>query len=163
MLGLRFLVALAGASFVLSAPSNASASVASFCGSNPTAEWRAEAEAHFIANKVQGNLTADREAYAVIQVYYHVVSNSRGQGNIPDSVLTQQLNVLNRIYNNLGLYFQVGQTKRYTRDDWYSTINIDYITQAEVDLKSNRIGGANALNVYFVGQVFRSDCLPEPC
>ncbi|KAL0953449.1 hypothetical protein HGRIS_004682 [Hohenbuehelia grisea] len=153
MLGLRFLAAILGATLVLSAPSNSSASIASFCGSNPTAEWRAEAEAHFIANKVQGNLTADRPAYAVIQIYYHVVSNSRGQGAIPDNVLGQQLNVLNRIYNNYGVYFQVAQTKRYTRDDWYSNINIDFLTQAEVDMKSNRIGGADALNIYFVGSI----------
>ncbi|KAL0953450.1 hypothetical protein HGRIS_004683 [Hohenbuehelia grisea] len=133
MLRFCFFVAIASATFAVSAPSNSSVSVASLCGSHPTAEWRAEAEAHFSANKVQSNQTTERQANALIKTYFHVISNSQGDGNIPNDLLKKQLNVLNNIYNNLWLSFQVTQVTRNVNDDWYSTLDAELVTQEEVD------------------------------
>lgn len=83
-----------------------------------------------------------------VPVYFHVINNGAGIGNgdIPDSMLQDQITVLNDAYANTPFTFYVAGTDRTTNASWYTA---EPGTQAEREMKAAlRIGGADALNFY---------------
>ena len=83
-----------------------------------------------------------------INVYWHVINNgsSLSQGNIPDSQITAQINVLNAAYAGTGWQFNLVSTDRTTNASWYT---VTPGTTAETQMKNAlRQGTADDLNIY---------------
>ena len=99
---------------------------------------------------VDGSVTATATALAtggVIPVYWHVINNGSGvsDGNIPDSQITAQINVLNAAYASTGWSFNLVATDRTTNSTWYTATG----GTAESQMKNAlRRGTADDLNIY---------------
>jgi hypothetical protein len=86
-------------------------------------------------------------AYATktIDVYFHVITNTSGQGNVSDSTLNAQLNVLNNAYASSGWAFRIAGIDRTANNSWYTTTG----GTSESQMKSAlRKGDAGDLNFY---------------
>lgn len=82
-----------------------------------------------------------------INVYWHVINNgtSLSQGNIPDSQITAQINVLNAAYGPWGWQFTLAGTDRTTNASWYTCSG----GTCETEMKNAlRIGTGDDLNIY---------------
>ncbi len=82
-----------------------------------------------------------------INVYFHVVNNgsATSNGNIPDSWITAQMNVLNAAYAATGWQFALAGTNRTTNATWYANC----YGSAESAMKNAlRQGTADDLNIY---------------
>jgi hypothetical protein len=93
-------------------------------------------------------------ATVTIPVVVHVISESgtRATGNIPDSMINQQISVLNQAYAGgsnsapTAFAFQLTRINRQTRPAWYPIV---YGSSAERTMKSTlRQGGKETLNIY---------------
>ncbi len=83
-----------------------------------------------------------------INVYWHVINNgtSVSAGNISDSSIAGQINVLNAAYASTGWQFQLVGTDRTTNASWYTcTPGATCESQMKNAL---RLGTADDLNVY---------------
>jgi hypothetical protein len=83
-----------------------------------------------------------------INVYWHVINNgsSLSQGNIPDSQITSQMNVLNAAYASSNVQFNLVSIDRTTNASWYTA---GYGSTAERQMKNAlRQGTADDLNIY---------------
>jgi hypothetical protein len=88
------------------------------------------------------------EASATIPVYFHVISTRRA-GNVSNSQINQQLNVLNAAYQGTGFTFTLAGITRTTSNKWYGmTPGSRAESQAKASLRQ---GGADTLNVYIAG------------
>ncbi len=84
----------------------------------------------------------------MISVHFHVINNGTGiaNGDIPDSMITAQVNVLNAAYGPWGWSFNLVSTDRTTNATWYTmTPGSTAETQAKNAL---RVGTADDLNIY---------------
>lgn len=100
-----------------------------------------------------GHLTPSTEATATINVYFHVITNTSGVGAISDTVLTNQIRVLNDSYSgvtggfNTKFRFVKAATDRTANNSYFAA---GYGTTAEVNMKNAlRKGTAKDLNIYF--------------
>ncbi|MFI7492221.1 zinc metalloprotease [Micromonospora echinaurantiaca] len=93
-------------------------------------------------------------ATVTIPVVVHVIqeNSTRAGGNIPDSMITSQINVLNQSYSGAtggaatAFSFQLQKINRVTNPAWYPIVQG---SSAERSMKSSlREGGKNTLNVY---------------
>jgi len=119
------------------------------CGTNITAEKRVQVEKHFKANAIT---PGDVSAQSVLNVYWHVISedSTLAGGNIPDSQIAAQINVMNQDYASTGISWALAGTTRTVNSDWFNNAGPD--TTEQDDMKSSlRQGGAADLNVYSVG------------
>ena len=83
----------------------------------------------------------------LISVYWHVINNGSGvaDGNIPDSQITSQINVLNAAYASTGWQFTLVGTDRTTNASWYTSTGGTSETQMKTALRQ---GTADDLNIY---------------
>lgn len=99
--------------------------------------------------RAQGRNVDSFPAAAIqIQTYFHVINKGTGlaNGDIPDSQVTAQMNVLNAAYAATPFQFVLVRTTRTTNTTWYTmTPGSAAETQAKNAL---RVGGANTLNIY---------------
>jgi len=95
-----------------------------------------------------------RATGGTINVYWHVIRNgtATSNGNIPDSWITAQMNVLNNAYNgatggvNTRFNFVLAGVDRTTNSSWYT---MGYGSTAESQAKNAlRQGTADDLNIY---------------
>ncbi|MBO4207634.1 zinc metalloprotease [Micromonospora echinofusca] len=93
-------------------------------------------------------------ATVTIPVIVHVIQrdSTRAGGNIPDSMITSQINVLNQAYSGAtggaptAFAFQLQSINRVTNPAWYPIV---YGSTAERSMKTSlRQGGKNVLNMY---------------
>lgn len=85
---------------------------------------------------------------ATINVYWHVIRSGTGaaNGDIPDSQIAQQMQVLNAAYASAGVTFVLAGTDRTTNATWWT---VGYGTTAETQMKTAlRLGTADDLNIY---------------
>jgi hypothetical protein len=105
-----------------------------------------------------------------IEVYVHIINagSTREQGNIPDSMVTAQIDHLNEQYAQWGWQFHLASTDRTTNASWYT---VTPGSSAETQMKNAlRRGTADDLNLYFanIGQgllgwaTFPSDYAAHP-
>ena len=83
-----------------------------------------------------------------INVYWHVIRSgtSLSQGNIPDSQITAQMNVLNAAYASWGWNFNLVSVDRTTNATWYTAGSSG---SAQTAMKNAlRQGSADDLNIY---------------
>ena len=97
------------------------------------------------SNVVSKTLQLDVVTY--VNVYVHVIMSSSGLGNISDSMIQSQLDVLNQDFNILKFQFVLRSIDRTLNDQWYT---MGYGSSAERNAKNAlRYGTAADLNVYF--------------
>jgi hypothetical protein len=83
-----------------------------------------------------------------INVYFHVINRGTGiaNGDVPDSQITSQINVLNAAYAPWGWQFNLVATTRTTNSTWYTGCGS---STYEMQMKNAlRVGTADDLNVY---------------
>lgn len=91
---------------------------------------------------------AGTNATTVVPVYWHVINNgtSLANGNIPDSQIAAQIDVLNAAYAPYGFSFVLTATTRTTNSAWYTA---GPGTTNERNMKNAlRTGTADDLNIY---------------
>lgn len=82
-----------------------------------------------------------------IDVYWHVINQGSGasNGNIPDSMIGDQIAVLNAAYSGTGFSFRLAGTTRTTNSTWYTGC----YGSSEMPMKSAlHQGTAQDLNIY---------------
>lgn len=82
-----------------------------------------------------------------INVYWHVINNGSGiaNGDIPDTQIRSQLDVLNAAYGSWGWQFLLVNTDRTTNASWYTCSGGTCETQMKNALRQ---GSADDLNIY---------------
>jgi hypothetical protein len=128
------------------------------CGTKHPTEAQAEAiETHtqsLGASKAPGDRFAveSNAVTATINVYFHVVTNTSGQGNVSDQMIADQIQVLNDSYSgltggaNTRFRFQLAGTTRTANNTWFAA---GPDTAAEAQMKAAlHQGGAADLNFY---------------
>jgi hypothetical protein len=96
----------------------------------------------------RGLVAAAATAGGSIPVYFHVINKGSGiaNGDIPQSQIDAQINVLNQAYASSGWSFSLASVDRTTNATWYT---VSDGTTAERQMKAAlRKGGAEALNLY---------------
>ena len=84
----------------------------------------------------------------VINVYFHVINKGAGiaNGDVPDSMIQDQIDVLNQAFASGGWSFNLVATDRTTNASWYTA---GHGTAAEAQMKTAlRQGSADDLNIY---------------
>lgn len=80
-----------------------------------------------------------------INVYFHVITSSSGQGAVTDNEIKAQLDVLNAAYKGSYFAFNLAGTTRTANNSWYTTTG----GSSEAAMKSAlRQGSADDLNIY---------------
>jgi pregnancy-associated plasma protein-A len=91
-------------------------------------------------------------AAASVPVYVHVMRDAAGNGDVTNTQITQQIDVLNKTFGgqesssaaNTGFTFTLAGTYRYNNNNWHKD------KQSATYRKQTRKGGANALNIWLV-------------
>ncbi|MDO9494643.1 MAG: zinc metalloprotease [Nocardioides sp.] len=103
--------------------------------------------------KRQGGLSATAAlAGGSVPVYVHVMASKSGAGNVTDSQIAQQIQVLNTTYGggesaaaaDTGFTFTLAGTDRFYNDTWHRDGSSSRYR------KATRQGGADALNIWVV-------------
>jgi len=83
-----------------------------------------------------------------INVYFHVINKGSGlsNGDVPNAMITDQINVLNAAYAPWGWQFQLVGTDRTTNATWFSTC--DSSSSENAMKNALRQGSADDLNLY---------------
>ncbi|KAF5363796.1 hypothetical protein D9756_000785 [Leucocoprinus leucothites] len=140
-----FFVVLAATS-ILASPFN---STRRTCGTVTSPTFIADAEARFKAKKVDRPFSIQA---TTIPVRFHVISedNTVAGGNVPDSQLSAQIDVMNKAYASAGITWTLAGTTRTVNADWFNNAGPDGSEQTSMK-RALRVGGADTLNVYTVG------------
>jgi hypothetical protein len=116
------------------------------CGTEKFDAARLAEEELFFSLATRGGVTQQATG-GVINVYFHVINNGTtlAQGNIPDSQITAQMNVLNAAFASTGWSFNLVSTTRTTNSSWYTCSGGTCETQMKNALRQ---GTADDLNLY---------------
>lgn len=104
--------------------------------------------------KAPASASAAAAATVTIPVVVHVISEdgTRANGNIPDSMINNQISVLNQAYSGgtggavTAFAFQLQSINRVTNPAWYPIV---YNSNSEKAMKAAlRVGGDGTLNIY---------------
>ena len=101
-----------------------------------------------MAQRTTSGATLAAVTGGTINVYFHVINNGSGiaNGDISDTMIRDQINVLNAAYASTGWAFNLVSTDRTTNSTWY---NVSDGTTAETQMKTAlRRGTAQDLNIY---------------
>ncbi|KAF9006750.1 hypothetical protein BDQ17DRAFT_1465759 [Cyathus striatus] len=107
------------------------------------------AENHFRLNKI---VPSHMNQSMTMNVFFHVISQNETLegGNVPDSQLVDQINVMNEAYTPAGISWVLAGTTRTVNATWFNEVAPLGIHQTTMK-KVLRVGGARDLNVYTVG------------
>ena len=99
-------------------------------------------------NRVEKALGPLAQAGGAIDVFVHVINTGVGveNGDVPDSQITGQINVLNAAFASTGWSFNHLATDRTTNADWFSMAPGS--AEERAAKSALRRGAANALNIY---------------
>jgi hypothetical protein len=117
-----------------------------YCPLNPTETERKAMEADFSFKKSALGSFTKAATSGVIDVYFHVITNSSGSGGVTDAQISSQISVLNAAYATTGWSFRLVATDRTANNTWYTA---GYGSTAERNMKQAlRRGTAEDLNIY---------------
>jgi hypothetical protein len=123
------------------------AQITKICGSAEiAASERKIFESEFkelVKEKVNFSLAPERWT---VDVYFHVIESTSGNGKVYFSQLDKQITALNDAYNSTGLSFRRADARAYQNDKW-KDIQPGDPAQSEMKYLLRR-GGALSLNVY---------------
>ena len=116
-----------------------------FCATDHNPEKIAAAERDFaIRLREAKDMPGIDVSGGVINVYFHVVSNG-STGNISDSMITSQMNVLNNAFDDWGWTFNLVSVDRTSNANWFNGCYGSYETAMKNALHR---GTADDLNIY---------------
>jgi hypothetical protein len=121
------------------------------CGSYKYKFQRQSLEELDAARGVAPSLAEAAVAGGVVNVYFHVINKGTGiaNGDVSQTMITNQISVLNAAYAPWGWSFNLVATDRTTNATWYTmTPNSTAETQAKTALRQ---GTADDLNLYSAG------------
>lgn len=107
----------------------------------------AHVQQHMAAAKANPTTTPSVTS-GVINVYFHVINKGTGiaNGDVPSSMITDQMNVLNAAFASTGWSFNLMSVDRTTNSTWYNGCDT---SANETSMKTAlRIGTADDLNIY---------------
>jgi hypothetical protein len=105
-----------------------------------------EAAAHRLAKAGEARDNPVAVTGGTVNVYFHVITNSSGAGNVSDQQINAQINVLNSAFAPWGYSFSLASVDRTANDSWYT---MGHGSSAEQQAKNAlRQGSADDLNVY---------------
>ncbi|WP_437966064.1 zinc metalloprotease [Sorangium sp. So ce260] len=116
------------------------------CATVEPSEVEREAVDHFVRSRVAVGFTADTEV--TIPVHVHVINKGAGisNGDVPDSMIYEQIRVLNEAYATTRFSFVLVSVERTTNATWYT---MGMGSTAERQAKTRlRQGGPDHLNLY---------------
>jgi hypothetical protein len=119
-----------------------------YCPVNPSAEEVAAMEADFSDKRQrQAESFAPEVNGGVISVYWHVINKGTGasNGDISNTSIARQMDVLNEAYGPLGWSFNLVSTDRTTNSTWYTCSGGSCETAMKTALRQ---GSADDLNIY---------------
>ena len=91
--------------------------------------------------------TLQLDVITYVNVYIHVIMSSSGLGNISDSMIQSQIDVLNQGFNSSNFQFVLRSIDRTLNDQWYTMRDG---SSAESNAKNAlHYGTAADLNIYF--------------
>ncbi|KAH8091665.1 metalloprotease [Cristinia sonorae] len=126
------------------------------CGTRISAQRKLIFESDFEANAIEPEQTFGTESLldAVIPVHWHVIAAETKKpehGNIPDSQIKAQIDVLNKDYSKTGLKFKLASVSRTFNTTWFLRFSA-YDDDLEHRVKKTlHKGGPAALNLYSTG------------
>jgi hypothetical protein len=117
----------------------------------PVDQEMTDVDSHVAQHMAAAKLTPDTTLTAtggVINVYFHVVNKGTGManGDVPATMITSQMNVLNAAYASTGWSFNLVSVDRTTNATWYN--GCDSSTNETAMKNALRIGTAADLNFY---------------
>lgn len=120
-----------------------------FCPVHPSDEELVAMETDFESKRADLSRQGIADATGgVINVYFHVIRRGSGisNGDIPDSQITAQMNVLDSAFAATGWSFNLVATTRTTNSTWFSSCDSSSV---ETQMKNAlRQGSADDLNIY---------------
>ncbi|MCE9669083.1 zinc metalloprotease [Myxococcus stipitatus] len=110
----------------------------------PSAQEKADIEAFLATHKSEFRAVGS----VTVPVYFHVINKGTGiaNGDIPDSQITAQMNVLNAAYANTPFKFVLQGTDRTNNSKWFALK--DGSANERAMKKALRKGGKESLNIY---------------
>ncbi|MEW5248231.1 zinc metalloprotease [Microbulbifer discodermiae] len=124
------------------------------CGTkHPTDKEAALREEHLKNMRVRASDSDASAAYAErsagsvsVDVHFHVITDSSNNGAVSNSVINNQMNVLNAAFADTPFTFNLVSTTSTANNAWY---NVSPDSPAEAAMKSAlRVGDASDLNIY---------------
>lgn len=141
------------------ADDDASASSPIRCAVEASPDPRVESDVRSLVAEHEMNLSSLQGKHAAIKVsdlgfihipvYWHVISNSKGEGRLSDKKLAQQLKVLNRDFASSKFNFTLVKTNRIANDEWFKGSGTSD-KGIEAMKRALRQGGPSSLNLYSV-------------
>lgn len=117
-----------------------------YCPLNPTETERKAMEADFSFKKSALGSFTKAATSGTISVYFHVITNTSGAGDVTDQRIAAQIATLNSAYAATGWSFVLASTDRTANNTWYTA---GYGSSAETAMKTAlRKGTADDLNIY---------------
>ncbi|HEX6126774.1 MAG TPA: zinc metalloprotease [Pyrinomonadaceae bacterium] len=120
-----------------------------YCPVHPSDEELGEMERDFAHRKAElGRLGAAEATGGTINVYFHVIRRGTGisNGDVPDSMINQQISVLNSAFAGTDWTFNLAATTRTTNTTWFNNCGS---STTETQMKNAlRQGSADDLNIY---------------
>jgi hypothetical protein len=117
-----------------------------YCPINPSAEETKAMESDFAFRKSALGAVVPNATGGVINVYFHVITNSSGAGAPTTNQINQQMSVLNNAFAPTGWSFSLVSTDTTANNTWYTA---GYGSSAEAQMKNAlRRGTADDLNIY---------------
>ncbi|KAJ7137553.1 hypothetical protein C8R43DRAFT_1072218 [Mycena crocata] len=122
------------------------------CGTHMSAPNITAAERHFSAYRNTSLALNLKISNNAVNVYWHVISanSALSGGNIPDSQIINQINVLNTDYGAANIVWKLAGTTRTVNVDWFKNAGPSSSQQTAMK-NALRQGGKGDLNVYSVG------------
>jgi hypothetical protein len=115
------------------------------CGTKDLDEATAQAVEDYTARVMAQLGPSLNVASGTVPVYWHVITNTSGQGALTSSQIDQQITVLNNAYEMTGWRFTLVATDTTNNDSWYTCTGGTCETQMKTALHR---GTADDLNIY---------------
>jgi len=123
------------------------------CATPALSQAEMDAINKYVASRFDGISLAPAPAGSItIPVWFHVIRNTSGAGNLTDAQINSQIDVLNDAYDgstggfNTPFRFTLAGVTRTNNNTWYT---MGYNSAAESAAKAAlRVGGADTLNIY---------------
>ncbi|KIY62753.1 zincin [Cylindrobasidium torrendii FP15055 ss-10] len=121
------------------------------CGVSISEEKQRAASEHFRSNRVARPTDSLAKAAASVDVYFHIIHSDETEegGYVPEQQITDQIDVLNKAYTDVGLTFNLANATYVDNADWFNGVGPDEDAQTEMK-EALRTGDESTLNVYTV-------------